>query len=167
MARTTKLTIKDGAIYQGTIKKATIDSDTKSIKDLYNGGGEIISELIQALKDSKEYGWEPEDLSDNQIRDAKDIWEIIPEAPRPSPNSLGDKHPDVYDYVEANYPYVHKIRYRFGRYNKDLAGLGINLSPFRDKNGKGRGISKQAEQMIEKQRAEMKRNAEEYLKNNG
>lgn len=157
-----KFTVKDNFVYLGEEKKAEFDARSRSIKDFYNGGAEIAAEIMQYVKEDPELGWTPEELSDNKIKEAKTIWEIVPEAPSPTPNTLGERHPEVYDYIKENYPNVFKIRYgNLKRWDKDEAGMGIPLSSYRDKTTGE--ISEASWNRLKKEREEKRENARRIL----
>ena len=161
MARPKKVEIKDGFIYFEGVKKASFDNEAHTLLEFFNDGEDEKSELLQALKDDDTYGWDSEDLSDTRIKNARDIWEIVPEAPRPQPTlGLGDKHPLIYDFIEKNYPRILKIRYRKGRYDKDMAGKGVNKTQYRDDLGQ---VSEAGLKKMKGKRAELARHAQEYL----
>lgn len=128
-----KIVIKEGVIEVDGVKKGTFDPEAKGFKQIetYNGGEELLGDLTRELKESAKYGWKPEDLSDKDIKAAKSIWEIIPEAPRPDRN-LGESDPIVSRYVEKEYPQIFRSRYPKGHYDFDEAGCGENLSSYRD-----------------------------------
>lgn len=159
-----KYTVEGNFVLENGVKKAEFDKEKRALVDFYNGGASDAAEIMQFIKDHKELGWKPDELSDGQIKSAKTIWDIIPEAPRPEPNTLGDKHPEVYDYVEKHYPYILKLRYPFGRYDKDLAGMGINLSPFRD-TSTGR-LSEQAVAKVKRTQNEKVEAAKRFIEQN-
>lgn len=162
MARPKKVEIKDGFIYFEGVKKASFKD--QKLLEFYNDGEDEKSELLQALKNDSTYGWESEELSDTQIKSAADIWEIVPEAPRPQPTlGLGDKHPRVYEYIEEHYPRILKLRYPMGKWDKDEAGLGVSKTQYRDDKGQ---VSKASMEKLKGKREELRRHAEEYLKSN-
>jgi hypothetical protein len=162
MSRPKSTEFKDGFIYSSGVKKAKFEGRT--LTEFYNDGEDEKSELLQALKNSKEHSWEAEELSDTQIRKALDIWELVPEAPRPQPTlGLGEKHPKIYDFIAAKYPRVLKIRYPQGRWDKDAAGLGVNKTPYRDDKGQ---VSPKSMQKLKGKREEHRRNAEAYIASN-
>jgi hypothetical protein len=156
-----KIEVKEGFIYVNGEKKAEFDQEKKSLVDFYNGGAEYAAEMLQFLKDHSEFGWKPAELSDRQIAEAENIWKIVPECVQPHHKHLGDKCPLVSKWVEENYPNVFRIRYPYGHVDIDEVGLGLNLSPYRDKtNG---SVSKDGMEKLKNVRKEQIQNARRIL----
>ena len=126
-----KIVITEGIIKVDGVKKAEFKQGEKKLGETFNGGSEVAGEMLRALKAHKTYGWESADLSDRQIKDAKTIWDLVPEAPRPDRN-LGESDPIVSRFVESEYPAIFAARYPKGHYDFDEAGCGENLSEFRE-----------------------------------
>jgi hypothetical protein len=156
-----KITIKDSSLYVGGKRKADFNKEAKALTEFYNGGAEMAAELLQFLKKS-EFGWEDEEISDTRIENAKNIWEIHPEAPKPTRKHLGDKSPNVSEWVQKNHPNTFRIRYPYGIWNKHEAGMGRCLSPFRDETNNK--ISKEAWERLNKEEGQRLEDARRVIK---
>lgn len=125
---------EDATVTKNGIVLAHFNTVSGEVTDLTEAGkrcGRWIKEAINAVSETAE-PLKPSEVHPDDVLEIrtlrKDIYTVFPGCVRPKDNKIGFSHPEIHDWVLANYPAGMKLLYPRGKWTAENAAQKGNLA---------------------------------------